>query len=87
VIGEIYNLGADPDEEYTVMNVAKRLIEAITGHGEIEDWIEFIPDRPFNDKRYFISNDKLKKLGWSAQITFEKGLQDTIKQFNISDWV
>ena len=26
--------------------------------------VVFIPDRPFNDKRYSISINKIKKLGW-----------------------
>ena len=42
---------------------------------DYEKWIEYIEDRPFNDKRYYISNDKLKKLGWNIQIDFDQGLQ------------
>ena len=82
-IGEIYNIGADINEEYTVMEIAKKLIKNIIGTENFEEWIEFIPDRPFNDMRYFISNDKLKRLGWSTEVSFEKGLCDTINAF---DW-
>jgi len=31
--------------------------------------------RPFNDRRYYISADKLKSLGWSQK----KGIDDMIK--------
>ena len=40
--------------------------------------IEFVPDRPFNDVRYFISSDKLMKLGWKEQGTFEDNLKTTV---------
>jgi dTDP-D-glucose 4,6-dehydratase len=39
-----------------------------------EDWIIFVQDRPYNDKRYFISNEKLKQLGWKQKINFMDGL-------------
>ena len=31
-------------------------------------------DRPYNDGRYYISNEKLKELGWKQKIGFEEGL-------------
>ena len=27
-------------------------------------FIKFVPDRPYNDKRYAVSSAKIKKLGW-----------------------
>ena len=39
-----------------------------------KEHLEFIPDRPYNDKRYYISNDKLKALGWTQHIGFKEGL-------------
>ena len=32
--------------------------------------------KEFNDKRYFITNEKLKKLGWRQTISFDKGLKE-----------
>ena len=37
-------------------------------------WISYIEDRPFNDKRYYISNQKLRDLGWNIDISLEDGL-------------
>ena len=77
VIGEIYNIGTNPGEsEYTVMEIAKLLIELIVPKEEIkyDDYIKYIPDRPFNDSRYFISNKKLRDLGWEIKIKFFEGL-------------
>jgi len=67
-IGEIYNIGCDEGMEYSVMDIAKLLIKNIQKTEKYEDWIEYIEDRPFNDQRYYISNQKLKELGWDIQI-------------------
>jgi UDP-glucose 4,6-dehydratase len=40
--------------------------------------IEYIEDRPFNDKRYYISNEKLKNLGWEIKKDFDEGLNELI---------
>lgn len=32
------------------------------------DHIEFVADRPFNDVRYYISSEKLMKLGWKEEV-------------------
>jgi dTDP-glucose 4,6-dehydratase len=81
--GEIYNIGCDPEEEYTVLDIAQRLIDLRREFlNEIHDFVTVVPsivyveDRPFNDKRYFISNEKLKALGWNATISFADGLKE-----------
>ena len=72
-IGEIYNIGCDKGMEYSIMDVAKLLIKKICGVDAVyEDWITYIEDRPFNDKRYYISNQKLRDLGWDIEISFEQ---------------
>jgi len=77
-IGEIYNIGCDEGMEYSVMDVAKILINKIIKCKNVEDWITFIEDRPFNDQRYYISNQKLHDLGWNIEIDFEKGINDLL---------
>jgi len=74
VVGEIYNIGCDEGMEYSVMEVAKMLIKKIHNTDEYNNWITYIADRPFNDQRYYISNQKLKDLGWTIQIGFEDGI-------------
>jgi dTDP-glucose 4,6-dehydratase len=75
-LGEIYNIGCDENMEYSVIDVAKILIKMIKNTDDYDKWIEYIEDRPFNDKRYYISNDKLKKLGWRVNVEFIKGLHE-----------
>ncbi len=73
-IGEIYNIGCDEGMEYSILDLAKILIKRIHGTEDYEKWISYIEDRPFNDKRYYISNQKLRDLGWNIDISLEKGL-------------
>ena len=78
VVGEIYNLGSDEKDEYSVLSIAKKLIRLIHRTTDYDQWIRYIEDRPFNDKRYYISNDKVKKLGWEIVHNFEDGLRNLI---------
>lgn len=78
-VGEIYNIGCDEGMEYSVMQVAEMIIKRIKKDDPVDKWITYIPDRPFNDKRYYISNQKLKDLGWAVEIDFETGLNALIK--------
>jgi dTDP-glucose 4,6-dehydratase len=77
-IGEIYNIGCDEGMEYSVLEIAKILIKMIKNTEEYEDWIKYIEDRPFNDQRYYISNQKLKELGWEIKKEFIDGIQRLI---------
>lgn len=73
-VGEIYNIGCDEGMEYSIMDVAKMLIEKICKTTDYDKWITYIEDRPFNDQRYYISNQKLKDLGWDIKISFLEGI-------------
>lgn len=79
VIGEIYNIGSDENDEYSVSQIANMLISKIyPSIPTNEQWITYVEDRPFNDKRYYISNDKVKQLGWTITIPFEVGIDELI---------
>jgi dTDP-glucose 4,6-dehydratase len=75
-IGEVYNIGCDEGAEISVMEVARMVVALVHGaDARVEDWIEYVPDRPYNDKRYYISNAKLRGLGWVPTRTdFAAGL-------------
>jgi dTDP-glucose 4,6-dehydratase len=78
LIGEIYNIGCDTKMEYSVLQISKIIIKLIKKDDDYTKYIEFVEDRPFNDKRYYISNDKVKSLGWTIQTNFLDGLQQII---------
>ncbi len=89
--GEKYNIGGE--NEWQNIKLLHKLIEltaAATGKSiaEIEKTITYVKDRPGHDKRYAIDCSKIKKeLGWERKMTFEEGLQETVKWYvKRSDW-
>lgn len=78
-LSEIYNIGCDPGNEISVLDFTKRLVGYFHGEKNPLDYIDFVEDRPFNDKRYFITNDKLKTLGWRQTKTLQSGLEEVIR--------
>uniref|UniRef100_A0A6C0DAC2 NAD(P)-binding domain-containing protein n=1 Tax=viral metagenome TaxID=1070528 RepID=A0A6C0DAC2_9ZZZZ len=81
-VGEIYNIGCDNNMEYSVMEIAKILIKMIKNTDNYDEWIEYIEDRPFNDQRYYISNQKVKNLGWSIKTNLIDGLKEILEYSN-----
>lgn len=77
-IGEIYNIGCDEGMEYSILEIAKILIKMMKGTEDYDTWIEYVEDRPFNDQRYYISNEKVKNLGWNIEIELKDGLKEII---------
>ena len=61
-INEIYNISGEI--KISIIDLAKLII----GKDNIDPYIEYVKDRPFNDKRYEINSDKLKMLGWKVNI-------------------
>jgi dTDP-glucose 4,6-dehydratase len=82
VVGQIYNIGSDAKNERSVLEVARYLISKLVKTSDAlaeQDFIEFVSDRPFNDRRYFINNVKLQKLGWRQRYTFEDEVEKIVK--------
>ena len=84
--GHIYNVGTT--EEHTVLDVAERLVKILKPGEPVENWIDFVEDRPFNDQRYFISSEKLNKLGWQQIVDFDDGLHQTVEWYRsrVNQW-
>jgi len=82
--GEIYNIGSE--DEYSVMEIADMLIKRLKPEsGERDQHLIYVPDRVYNDQRYFISNDKIKALGWCKEVSFQEGLEKTIQWYLQTD--
>jgi dTDP-glucose 4,6-dehydratase len=79
--GEVYNAGG-PDECVN-MEVVKRII-AFTGANP--ELIEHVSDRPGHDRRYSLSSQKVRALGWQPQVRFEEGLQQTVQWYRENGW-
>jgi dTDP-glucose 4,6-dehydratase len=71
--GEVYNIGG-PDEAPN-LEVVKKIIEYT---GADDSLIEYVTDRPGHDRRYSLGSEKVKGLGWQAQVRFAEGLERTV---------
>ena len=78
--GEIYNIGSDEKWEKSVLDITKILVKKIKKTDNYNDYIEYVNDRPFNDKRYFISNQKLKDLDWEQIKIFDLEIDNLIDE-------
>ncbi|HTC60501.1 MAG TPA: dTDP-glucose 4,6-dehydratase [Solirubrobacteraceae bacterium] len=81
VHGEVYNAGG-PDECANI-DVVKRIIELT---GADESLIEHVTDRPGHDRRYSLSSQKVRALGWEPRVRFIEGLEKTVSWYRENEW-
>ena len=81
IAGEVYNAGG-PDECANV-DVVQRIIELTDAN---QTQIEYVTDRPGHDRRYSLSSDKVRALGWLPRVRFEEGLEETVAWYRDNPW-
>lgn len=72
----VFNVGS---RNYYSNNQIANLICNLMGKNKNKN-IKYVKDRPYNDKRYSVSSNKIKKLGWKQKSSLEDDLP------NIIDW-
>ena len=71
--GERYNVAGGT--ECANLETAKMIVARMQCGAER---IHLVEDRPGHDRRYAMTDHKLRGLGWQPQVSFEQGLVDTI---------
>jgi dTDP-glucose 4,6-dehydratase len=79
--GEVYNAGG-PDEVENI-TVVRRIVELT---GASPEQIEHVADRPGHDRRYSLSSQKVRALGWEPRVRFEQGLEQTVQWYRENRW-
>jgi dTDP-glucose 4,6-dehydratase len=79
--GEVYNVGG-PDEQPNIA-VVERILELTGAEGSL---IEHISDRPGHDRRYSLSSEKVRALGWTPRVRFADGLEQTVAWYRENRW-
>ena len=74
--GAAYNVGG-PDECENI-EVVRRVLELT---GREESLIEHVADRLGHDRRYSLSSDRVRALGWEARVQFAEGLERTVSWY------
>ncbi|KAG6395596.1 hypothetical protein SASPL_141719 [Salvia splendens] len=82
-VGHVYNIGTK--KERRVIDVAQDICKLF--NMDADKSIEFVENRPFNDQRYFLDDEKLKNIGWAERTTWEDGLRKTMEWYiSNPDW-
>jgi dTDP-glucose 4,6-dehydratase len=79
--GEVYNVGG-PDEAENI-DLVRRLLELT---GADESLIEHVTDRPGHDRRYSLSSEKVRGLGWEPRTHLDDGLPRTVDWYRENEW-
>jgi UDP-glucose 4,6-dehydratase len=74
--GKIYNIGSL--EEYRNLDIWRELVTIFRSrnlltHEDDNYYLEYIEDRDFNDRRYWIDSSEIEKLGWTRKHTNFRG--------------
>ncbi|XP_024121236.1 dTDP-D-glucose 4,6-dehydratase isoform X1 [Oryzias melastigma] len=80
-VGEVYNVGSGC--EVPILQLAQELVKMVKNvpDSEVDEWLEFVPDRPLVELRYPISSEKLQSLGWGAQVSWADGIRQTVRWY------
>ena len=79
--GQAYNVGG-PDECEN-LEVVNRILDLTDRDDSL---IEHVTDRPGHDRRYSLSSDRVRALGWEAQTHFAEGLERTVEWYRDNQW-
>ena len=79
--GEVYNIGGS--NEVKNVDLTRQVLNLLE---RPETLITHVADRPGHDRRYSLDTSKLRKLGWSPQVDFRAGLQETVAWYKENEW-
>jgi len=80
--GAIYNVGGE--HEMHNIDVTRFILRAL---GKPESLIRYVEDRPGHDRRYALTNDKIRaELGWEAAHNFEDAMAATVRWYQENEW-
>jgi dTDP-glucose 4,6-dehydratase len=79
--GEVYNAGG-PDELANI-DVVRRILELTEA---AESLIAHVADRPGHDRRYSLSSERVRALGWEPRVRFGDGLERTVAWYKDNAW-
>jgi dTDP-glucose 4,6-dehydratase len=75
-VGEIYNVGAA--NEVTNRFITTSVLETL---GVGEEMVRYVADRPGHDRRYSVTTNKVRALGWAPERDFAQALIETLNWY------
>ena len=83
-IGEIYHIAGS--QELQNIELGKTILRILN---KPEDTIEFIDDwniRPGHDRRYALSSEKIRALGWQPKYDLKSGIENAVLWYKENGW-
>jgi dTDP-glucose 4,6-dehydratase len=80
-VGRVYNVGSN--DARTNLEVTRRLV-SLCGRASATH-IQHVEDRPGHDRRYSISCERIRALGWRPTKDFESGLTETVEWYRSNE--
>jgi dTDP-glucose 4,6-dehydratase len=81
VSGEVYNIGGG--NHVRNADLTRRILRLLDKPDAL---IRPVQDRPGHDRRYSLDTTKLRSLGWTPQVEFDRGLAETIAWYREHEW-
>jgi dTDP-glucose 4,6-dehydratase len=87
VIGETYNIGSELEYENIeiwklLMQIFRESYPTLLSNASDDEYLKYVEDRAFNDRRYWIDSAKIEELGWKqSSISFRERLQELAKWY------
>jgi dTDP-glucose 4,6-dehydratase len=76
-VGETYHVGTGVEK--SIEEIADIVLDTLEKPHSLK---KIVPDRPGHDRRYLLDWSKIQReLGWTPSITFEQGVNDTIRWY------
>jgi dTDP-glucose 4,6-dehydratase len=79
--GEVYNIGGG--NEVKNIDLTRALLRLA---GKDESLVRRVEDRKGHDRRYSVSTEKLRGMGWRPTVAFEDGLAETVDWYRRNEW-
>jgi len=75
-VNEVYNIGSI--NKITVIDMITKIFKILNIQDNIDNYLIYTKDRPYNDLNYDINCDKLINIGWYENILLDDGLTYTV---------
>jgi dTDP-glucose 4,6-dehydratase len=79
--GEVYNIGGG--NEIRNADLTRRILDLTSRPASL---IQPVADRPGHDRRYALDTAKIEALGWRPEISFDRGLSETVDWYRRNEW-
>jgi dTDP-glucose 4,6-dehydratase len=79
--GEVYNIGGGNEVEN--VELTRRILALVGKPGSL---IKPVQDRQGHDRRYCLDTTKLRSLGWTPRVEFQRGLAATVDWYRQNEW-